>query len=65
MKVECFYFLNTQFINKCLTFWPTMTSKVITIMEGTVLSVVHYLIRINFNEMMWILSKASVNQLSG
>lgn len=40
MKVECFYFLNTSFINKCLAFWLTLASKVITIMERTVLSVV-------------------------
>lgn len=55
MKVECFYFLNTPFINKCLAFWLT-TSKVIAIMEGTVLSVVCYLIRIHFKKMMWVLA---------
>lgn len=56
MKVECFYFLNTSFINKCLAFWLTLTSKVITIMERTVLSVVCYLIRTHFSQMMWVLS---------
>lgn len=63
MKGECFYFLNTPFINKCLAFWVTVTSKVITIMEWTVWCVFD---QDSFQQNdVGFIYKAGVNQLSG